>query len=120
MIVPIDLLEPILEELKLYGRRTAPGRPWLGWMVQEIGRHLVVAGVYEDGPADAAGLTVGNVIAEVAGRPVSGLADLFRRIWSLGPAGVAVPITVIHENEPRDVIVASIDRLDRLKSASVH
>ncbi len=120
MVVPIDLLAPILEELKLYGRRTAPGRPWLGWMVQEIGRHLVVAGVYDGGPADEAGLAVGDVIIEIAGERVSELAELFRRIWALGPAGIEVPVTVVRDNAPRTVFVASVDRGDRLKAAAVH
>ena len=46
MIVPIDLLKPILEDMKLYGRPNRPARPWLGFLVQDIGDHLVVASVY--------------------------------------------------------------------------
>ena len=88
--------------------------------MQEVGSHLVVAGVYDGGPADAAGLAVGDVILEVAGEPVTGLSDLFRRVWSQGAAGVAVSLTVAHQNETRDLEVQSIDRFERFKSAQVH
>ena len=67
MIVPIDLLKPILEDMKSYGRPNRPARPWLGFLVQDIGDHLVVANVYDGCPADRAGLKVGDLVVEVAG-----------------------------------------------------
>lgn len=120
MLVPIDILKPILEELKLYGRRAGPGHPWLGWLVQEVGRHLVVAGIYDGCPAQEGGLSVGDVIVEVADEPVSDLADLYRRVWNLGPPGVKVPVTIVRENETRNVSLRSIDRAERLKGAALH
>ena len=54
MIVPIDLLKPILDDMKSYGRPNRPARPWLGFLVQDIGDHLVVASVYDGCPADRA------------------------------------------------------------------
>ena len=60
MIVPIDLLKPILEDMKMYGRPNRPARPWLGFLVQDIGDHLVVASVYDGCPADRAGIEVGR------------------------------------------------------------
>lgn len=120
MIVPIDLLKPILDELRMYGKRNAPARPWLGFLVQEVSQHLVVSGVYDDCPADAAGLQVGDVIREVDGDSVSGLANLFRRIWRTGEAGVEVPLTIMRNREPVTIAVQSTDRDDCLKSASIH
>ena len=120
MIVPIDLLKPILDDLRKYGKRNAPARPWLGFLVQEISHHLVVSGIYDDCPADLAGLQVGDVIREVDGEPVSGLANLFRRIWSSGEAGVEIPLTIMRDRESTSVIVRSTDRADCLKSASIH
>ncbi len=120
MIVPINLLKPILEDLRMYGKRAGPVRPWLGFLVQEVSHHLVVSGLYDDCPADAAGLQVGDVIREVDGEPVSGLANLFRAIWAMGEAGVEIPFTIMRNRESSAVTVRSTDRASCLKSASVH
>ena len=80
----------------------------------------MVAGVYDHCPAQSSGLAVGDVIVDVDGRPVTGLAQLFRTIWELGPAGVQVPMTVIHDNEPRAVVVQSVDRNERLRTHPLH
>jgi C-terminal processing protease CtpA/Prc len=48
---------------------------------------LVVGGVATDGPADTAGVQPGDVVVDVAGKRVAGLADLFRSVWRQGPAG---------------------------------
>jgi S1-C subfamily serine protease len=120
MIVPIDLLTPILDDLRRYGKRNSAARPWLGFLVQELSHHLVISGIYDDCPADVAGLQVGDVIREVDGEPVSGLANLFRRIWRSGEAGVDIPLTIIRNRESISVTVQSTDRDSCLKSASVH
>ena len=120
MIVPINLLKPILDDLRHYGRQNKPPRPWIGWLVQETSDHLVVAGIYDDCPAHSAGLKVGDVILEVDGQSVSGLAELFRRIWGLGEAGVTVPLTYVRNNATLSANIISIDRRKRLKSAAVH
>ena len=40
--------------------------------------HVVVGGIAADGPADRAGVRPGDVVLEVAGKRVAGLAELFR------------------------------------------
>lgn len=120
MIVPIDILRPILDDLRMYGKRNAPARPWLGFLVQEVSQHLVISGVYDDCPAQSAGLQVGDVIQEVNGEPVSGLANLFRQIWQTGDAGVAIEMTIMRNRESMAITVQSTDRDACLKSASIH
>ncbi len=120
MVIPIDLLKPVLDDLRMYGKRNAPARPWLGFLVQELSHHLVVSGVYDDCPANTAGLQVGDVIREVDGESISGLANLFRRIWRSGDAGVEVPLTIMRNRESMSFTVRSTDRDSCLKSASIH
>lgn len=120
MIVPINLLDPIFDDLRTFGRRQGPARPWLGFLVQEVSQHLVISGVYDGCPAHAAGLRVGDVILAVDGEPASGLADLFRRIWGLGDAGVHVPLRVLRSQGQIDVEVHSTDRHSCLKAARFH
>jgi S1-C subfamily serine protease len=104
----------------MYGKRNAAARPWLGFLVQEVSHHLVVSGIYDECPAEIAGLQIGDVIREVEGEPVSGLAELFRRIWQTGEAGVDISLTIMRNRESMTVTVHSADRDSCLKSASVH
>ena len=85
MVVPIDLLEPILEPLLSTGQSGLPARPWLGMYTTEAGGRLVVVGLADGGPAEAAGVHRGDIVLEVAGHPVDSLAELFRSAWRLGP-----------------------------------
>jgi S1-C subfamily serine protease len=120
MIVPIDLLDPILGDLLAMGRASRPPRPWLGLYATEIGEHLVVAGLAGGGPAEKAGIEVGDVLLEVAGERIAGLADLFRRIWRLGAAGVEVPLTCAREGKVARARIKSADRSDFLKKPRLH
>ena len=120
MVVPVDLLKPILGELLAYGRQNKPGRPWLGMMTTEYDGHLVVAGVTDGGPADKAGVEAGDVVIEVNGESVSGLATMFRRVWRLGDAGVSVPLTIYRSDSTREIVIESVSRDQRLKRPSLH
>jgi S1-C subfamily serine protease len=81
---------------------------------------VVVVGLASGGPADRAGVHVGDVVLEVAGTPVGGLADTFRKVWALGAAGVEVPLTLMRDDAQLNLRLLSADRNDFLKSASLH
>jgi S1-C subfamily serine protease len=120
MIVPIDLLEPILDDMAKLGRTSRAPRPWLGLYATEVRGMLAVAGVASRGPADRAQLKTGDVVLEVAGRRVADLAELFRSIWRLGPAGTEVPLTISRDGVISQVRVRSADRQDFLKKPDLH
>jgi S1-C subfamily serine protease len=120
MIVPIDLLKPILQDLITIGRPNRPARPWLGLYATEIGDSVAVLGLASRGPAQQADLRTGDVIMAVAGTPVKGLAELFRQVWSLGRAGIAVPMTINRDGKTLDVSIRSGDRRRFLKGPVLH
>jgi S1-C subfamily serine protease len=120
MIVPIDLLKPILHDLATIGRPNRPPRPWLGLYATEIGSSVALLGVADRAPAEQAGLREGDIVLAVAGDPVSSLAELFRRVWALGEAGVAVPMTVNREGRTFEINVRSADRRGLLKGPVLH
>ncbi len=120
MIVPIDLLKPILDDLRTFGRVNKPARPWLGLYSTEIEDRIVIVGVAPGGPAARAELKVGDVVLAVKGETVSTLAELYRKVWSLGAAGVEVPLTLHRDGVTFEVRVNSSDRAKFLKAPRLH
>ena len=120
MVVPIDILKPIMDELLTYGRSEKPARPWLGMMTTEMDDALVVAGVMEGGPAQRADVRVGDFVLGVDGESVKELAEMFRRVWAIGQAGVGIPLTLSRDGEILDLTVQSVNRSDLLKSPQLH
>ena len=120
MIVPIDILAPILDDMVKTGRSNRPPRPWLGLYVTEAGPRLVVAGLAPGGPADKAGIKVGDAVLEVAGAKPTSLADLFRRVWACGNSGARVALKLLRETTTKEVTVTSGDRADFLKKPHLH
>jgi len=110
MFVPIDLLKPILADLKARGRAAGAPRPWLGLRTESIQGRLLVIGVSEDSPAELAGIERGDIVTAIEREPVTTQADLYRRLWALGPAGIEVPLTIMRGGSSREVRVKSIDR----------
>ncbi len=120
MVVPIDILKPIIDELLTYGRTQKPARPWLGMMTTEIDNALIVAGVTEGGPAQRADVRVGDFILGVGGQTVKELAEMFRRVWGTGEAGVGIPLTLSRDGKILDLTVQSVNRSDLLNSPQLH
>lgn len=110
MVVPIDLLPPILNDLLRRGRVDKPPRPWLGAFSAESNGRVVVMSVAEGGPAAQAGLRPGDVISDIQDGEVEGLADFYRKLWASGPAGSEVPIRVVRDGRETWLRVRSADR----------
>jgi S1-C subfamily serine protease len=120
MFVPIDLLAPILDELLTLGRTARPPRAWLGIYAAEMDGHLVIGGLAPGGPAERAGVKLGDLVLEVGGERVTGLAAMFRRIWSAGSAGSEVTLTLSRRGASSQIQIRSADRNDFLKKPRLH
>lgn len=120
MSVPVDLLKPILDDLKKLGRADRPVRPWLGLYSADIEGEVVVLGLARGGPAELAGVDPGDIIVSVAGVEVLNLSDFYRKVWQQGNSGVEVPLTVAREQGPVNLVIKSGDRNALLKSPSLH
>src|ERR1700727_3400650 len=70
MVVPIDLLKPVLNDLRKFGRVNKPARPWLGIYTTEIDNRVVIVGVSAEGTAARAELKAGDVILAINGPKV--------------------------------------------------
>ena len=81
MFVPVDLLKPILAELRERGASRASTRAWMGLNCVERSGEVRVMKVSDDSPADVAGLQPGDRIMRI------------RRLGGRRP-GAALPIAV--------------------------
>jgi S1-C subfamily serine protease len=120
MVVPIELLPPILDDMLTYGRPNRPARPWLGLYAQEVDDAIVIAGLAEKGPASKAGLRPGDRILAVRDEPISSLASLWRKVWARGPAGSEIVLQIARDNEALAVRILSADRTRFLKTPQLH
>jgi len=118
MFVPIDLLKPMLQELRTRGMGPNSQRAWVGLQAAETEAGLRVLRVNEDSPADVAGLEVGDTIVAVDGQGVRTLEALWKRLWSGGPPERDVRFEVLRQGRTLGVTVHSVDRMKALKRPS--
>jgi S1-C subfamily serine protease len=119
MFVPISLLTPVIDEICERGRRATPPRPWLGMLVHDEEDELTVVGVYRNCPADKAGLRPGDIVLRVDNEPVHSLAHMFRTVWSLGNAGIDVPLLLLRNSELEEKTIKSAERGEFLRKGTV-
>ena len=112
MFVPVDLLKPVLDEMVRTGGDRSARRPWLGVNSLEEDGRVKVMQVNEESPAAKAGIVAGDIILSINGEVVASLEHFYQTLWTRGPAGVDVVLTVLHGPTARDVTVRSMDRLD--------
>ena len=115
MVVPIDLLPPILDDLVTRGAVDRPPRPWLGVFTAESDGDVVVMNVSDNSPADKAGLKRGDIISDIRDQQISGLADFYRKVWGSGPAGAEVAMRIVRDGRDTWVRVKSADRTSYLR-----
>jgi S1-C subfamily serine protease len=120
MIVPIDLLKPILDDCLTIGRPNRPPRPWLGLYATEVEDKVVIVGLTDNGPAQKAKIKTGDLVISVGGVEVGTLASLFRSIWAQGEAGAEIPLLIYRDGKTFEVKVRSSDRNRFLKRPSLH
>ena len=115
MFVPVDLLKPILGEMLQDGRSARSRRAWMGTNCIDDDGSVRVMRVSRDGPADRAGLTPGDRIVRLDGRPVTGLSSLWQALWEGGAAEREVHLDIVHNGEPRRLRLHTVDRDQALK-----
>lgn len=120
MFVPTDLLGPIYDAMLQTGSSQHPPHPWLGMSPDDTQGKLLVGRVRQGGPAHRAGIQPGDIVLGVGEQRVHRLAEFFRAVWRLGPAGVEVPLNLARGGDVIHIKVKSADRGDYLKKPHLH
>jgi len=115
MFVPVDLLKPILPELRARGLSRASERAWIGVNCVERDGEVRVARVNPDSPADVAGLQPGDRILRVDGTEVGALETFYKSLWAGGAPEREVTIEIRRGEASQTLKVQSVDRMKTLR-----
>ena len=114
MFVPVDLLKPILPELRAKGASHESTRAWLGLNCVDYDGQVRVLRLTDDSPAEAAGLVVGDAIVAVDGIAVADVDSFYQALWRGDRAERDITLDVRRGGEPTQVRVHSVDRMKTL------
>jgi len=117
MFVPIDLLSPILPELRSRGSSRLSQRAWMGVNCVEAEGTVRVVRVNSDSPAEVAGVEPGDRIVRIDGIEVKALEVLWKTLWAGGAAEREVTLDIVRGGTAQTLKLQSVDRMKTLKSA---
>ena len=117
LFVPVDLLTPILAELRSTGFSAASRRAWLGMNCSVQDGQIRVMRVSDDSPADVAGLQAGDRILRIDGTEVRALDRLWLTLWQGGAAEREVALDIERNDAVQTLRVYSVDRMKTLRRA---
>jgi serine protease Do len=120
--IPIDLARDLIPQLQADGKVT---RGWMGVMIQKVtpeiaeslglakAKGALVADVVDDGPAEKAGIQVGDVIMTFAGNEVESSNDL-PTLVARETIGEEVPVVVMRDGSEKtlELKIAQMDEED--------
>lgn len=111
--IPVSTARQVLDAIVRDGQVT---RGWIGVEPQELNAELaqafnikvregvIITGVLQNGPAAQAGLKPGDVITQVAARPVKNVSELLGAVAALKP-GEPAALTVERREGPTTLTV---------------
>ena len=115
MFVPVDLLKPVLAELRRTGTSGASRRPWLGLNSTEQGGRVQIVRVSRDSPAEAAGLRSGDLVLAIDGSAVDTLEAFYKKLWAHPEPDDEIRLTVLQGAQLREITVKATDRRSMLR-----
>ena len=114
MFVPIDLLKPILAEMRAQGASRQSTRAWLGMSCVESDGTIQVIRVTRDSPAERAGLQPGGRILRIDDAEVGALETLYKTLWRDRPER-EVTLVIRRGAETQTLKLQSVDRMKTLR-----
>jgi S1-C subfamily serine protease len=114
MFVPVDLLKPILAEMRTRGSSRSSSRAWLGLNCVEADGQVQIVRLAPEGPAEAAGLLPKDVIVAVDGVAVADLASMYQALWRGDRPDRDVLLEIRRNDETIRLSVHAIDRMETL------
>jgi S1-C subfamily serine protease len=92
--VPIDTAKWALQQLMTHGRVV---RSWLGVVAQNRAKYVEIVKVEPNGPADRAGLQLGDFVLQLDGNPTTTIDDL-QRLLTTWPIGKQLAVRLLRDS----------------------
>jgi S1-C subfamily serine protease len=104
--VPADTARDVVGAIERSGKVV---RPYIGLRCSAVRAGVRVSAIYAGGPADQAGIQVGDIIQEIDGRPATSIAGFFGEVDRHSP-GDSVDLGVLRGGNRLDVHVTLLER----------
>lgn len=114
LFVSVDLLKPVLAELRQNGSSRASRRPWLGLSSVVQNGRVQVLRVNPESPAQQAGLQPGDVVLAVDDTKVTTLEGFYKKLWDRPDPEGDVRLQVLQGAEVRTLTLKAVDRMKTL------
>jgi serine protease Do len=111
MFVPVDLLKPILGEMRASGTTRQSHRPWLGVTSTAQDGRVQIMRVAVGSPAESAGLEAGDVVLAVDDVKVNTLEGFYKKLWAREQADAPVKLTLLKGGDTRELVLKPQDRM---------
>ena len=117
MFVPIDLLKPVLAELRERGASAGSKRAWLGVNCLEQMGMVRIIRVSTDSPAELAGLQPGDEIRKVDGLEVHSLEAFYKKLWEGPNPERDIVLEIGRGSNVETMTIRSMDRMKHLRGS---
>ena len=114
MFVPVDLLKPIIAELRERGASRQSSRAWLGLNCVEYEGQIRVIRLTAASPAEDAGLRPGDRIVSIDGLAVNDLESFYKALWQREPER-QVTLEIRRGAATQTLKVQAFDRMKTLR-----
>ena len=125
--IPSNMAKMIMDSLIDHGKIA---RGWLGIQIQDITKDIadamnlssrkgvLISSVFEDGPAEKAGLQSGDIITRVDNENMETVDQLRKKIAYIGP-DKKVTVSVLRDGKERNITVTLAERTDEVRQAAM-
>jgi S1-C subfamily serine protease len=115
MFVPVELLEPILNNMLQNGMGPNSQRAWLGINAVERQGRIQIVRVTPESPAQLAGVVPGQWVLGLNGKPLESLSAFYKQLWAIPINSEPAKLTIFDGKEIYQIPVPVVDRSANIK-----
>jgi S1-C subfamily serine protease len=115
MFVPVELLEPIFNNMLQNGMGPNSQRAWLGINAVERQGRIQIVRVTPESPAQLAGVVPGLWLLGLNGKPAESLSAFYKQLWEIPISSKSAQLTIFDGRTIYQIPVPIVDRSTNIK-----
>lgn len=115
MFVPVELLEPIFKNMLQNGTGPNSQRAWLGINAVERQGRIQIVRVTPESPAQSAGISPGQWLLGLNGKPVESLSAFYKQLWAIPINSGSAQLTIFDGKAIYQTTIPIKDRSTNIK-----